>query len=258
MELRKLIRKLYGIYPLSLAEAWDFSGYQAGRIFPGREVRRVLLTLDYAKESLDMVRKERPELVLTHHPFFFGKKGEVKAREPWKEELEQELLRQESVLYSFHTNFDKAQGGMNDTLLSFLPDVKEVTLAQDGLMRIATLKEPLPLEAFALLLKKAFSLPYVRVGAYGRKVVSRFGFIAGGASKLFPEALSLGLDAYVSGDCTQPTRLLLREAGMSYVEISHEVEEKGFLAGMRKTLLSLDPGLSVLCLPFEEDFKVLS
>lgn len=74
MNEQTLIRRINSYFPPSSSEIWDFPGFQCGKRNPKREVKKVLLCLDFAEEVLEEANRFHPDLILTHHPFFLEKR----------------------------------------------------------------------------------------------------------------------------------------------------------------------------------------
>lgn len=83
----------------------------------------------------------------------------------------------------------------------------------------------------------------------GTKIsIKKVAFVAGGDSSAYFDALSLGADCYISGDCAHHTRLEMRRYGLNYIELPHEVEEIGFLKGMSDIIKRLHHRLNWIVL----------
>lgn len=255
MELRKLIRALSGCFPFSSSEVWDFPGYQAGKKKPDMEIRKVMLCLDFEESGFTEALRFQPDLILTHHPFLFGKKREVLENDPLKADL---MIRIEEELncpiYSYHTCFDKGLGGMNDTILDEL-GLKTEKIGKDGLLRFALLPKTLSIEDLAKSIKEKLNLPYAFYHKGAIEEIRRIALIAGGGSSSFRDAIEEGADCFISGDCPHHTRLDMVRYEINYIDVSHEIEEEGFLLGMGRCLKRIDEGLEILPYRFEEDFR---
>lgn len=254
MKLRQVLINLGRKVPQSLSEPWDFPGYQCGKKDMNAPIHKILLCLDYSEEVHETALKIQPDLILTHHPFFFGKKKEVLESDPLKEILTRRIEEElQAPIYSFHTDFDKTEGGMNDTLMEYL-DIKDVKVAEDGLLRIGNLPEEMEIKELCLYLCQKFgfaSLPYI---GDEEKLLRKIGLIAGGAASDYPLAFKEGVDCFISGDCSHHTRLELRRYGYSFINLPHECEEIGFLIGMSKLLTSIYP-FDITMFEYEEPFR---
>lgn len=256
MKLRPLLTRLGRKVPVSLSEPWDFPGYQCGNKRMNQEIRSVLLCLDYTEEVHAYAKNEQPDLILTHHPFFFGKKKDVLSVDPLKRELVKRIEEDLTApIYSYHTDFDKTQGGMNDTLMTYLK-MNDIAVAPDGLLRTGTLPQPITLPELCHYLCSCFSLSYLPYCGDEKEKFTKIGLIAGGAADEYHLAFASGVDCYLSGDCSHHTRVELKRYGYRFIELPQECEEVGFLIGMKKMLLSID-SLRVLTFSFEKPFEVV-
>ena len=255
MELGKLIRRISKRYPFSASEKWDFPGYQIGKRDFGKDIRKVMLCLDFEESGYKKAVEYKPDLILTHHPFLFGRKSDVLSKDPLKADLsilvENEL---DCPIYSYHTCFDKGKGGINDQVLRKM-GLDVLYVSRDGLMRFASLEKDYSVKELAVLIQERLDLPYVFYEEGAIKKIRKIAIVAGGGSSLFHEALEEGADCYISGDCPHHTRLDIRRYQMNYIDISHEVEEDAFVTGMSECLESIDSGLDVFPYRFEKDFQ---
>ncbi|MFA6624519.1 MAG: Nif3-like dinuclear metal center hexameric protein [Bacilli bacterium] len=255
MEAKKFLIRLGLKFPKAISEPWDFPGYQVGKKDNKKEIRKVFLCLDLTEKCLPEIKKFNPDIIITHHPFIFGSRKDVFENDPLKKEFADILDNLPYPVYSYHTDFDKGENGMNDTLLSLLP-LEKTKVLEDGLMRIAYLKEETDIEGLAFFLKETWHLPYTFLSRGKKKKIRSFGLVAGGGADMFKECLSAQADCYVSGDCAHHTRVDIRRYGVNYIGISHEVEEYGFLLGMKNAVLSIDKNIKVHEYEFEKDFDI--
>lgn len=144
---------------------------------------------------------------------------------------------------------------MNDTLLSILK-MKRIKVADDGLMRLATLEKKMTIEELVDDVKAKLNLPFLLYLKGEKTEIEKIALVAGGDSSAYFDALSLGADCYLSGDCPHHTRLEMRRYGINYIELPHEVEELGFLKGMKEALEMISPSLDLSCFAFERYFDI--
>ncbi len=113
MKLRNIISYLEERAPISLQEAYDNSGLILGN--PDTEVSKVLVSLDVDIDAIDYAISQNCQLVLSHHPTIF------KAVKSFIEKTKEisiliKAIKNDLALYSCHTNFDSADGGLSDLL----------------------------------------------------------------------------------------------------------------------------------------------
>ena len=149
MNTKKLLLKLSKRFPKRYAKFYhDYVGLMTGKL--PEEVHNIILCLDFDYEVLPLVKENKPDLIITHHPFIYGTKAKVFKWDKLKEQLCNEIDAFGVPVYSMHTNFDSGKDGMNDALAEALgleniycPEEK------DFCMRIGELKEAMPIEEFA-------------------------------------------------------------------------------------------------------------
>ena len=117
MQLKTLIKMVEKKYPLELAYEWDNVGLIVGDI--DAEVENVLVTLEANESIIDEAIKNDIDLIITHHPFIFGKINRVSTND-FKGKLIHKAIKSDIAIYSMHTNFDIAFDGLNDYFMEIM------------------------------------------------------------------------------------------------------------------------------------------
>ena len=99
--------------PFDTQAEWDNAGLLAGA--PGKPVTKVLAALDVSVPVIEEAIKLGAELILTHHPILFHARKNLREDDP-EGALLCALIRSGRSLIAAHTNFDQAEGGVNDVL----------------------------------------------------------------------------------------------------------------------------------------------
>jgi dinuclear metal center YbgI/SA1388 family protein len=107
------VRIMERFAPLSLAAEWDNVGLLLGD--PSREVRRVMTCLTVTPESVAEAVRENANLIVSHHPILFRPVQKVTTANTEGRML-LDLAKAEIAVYSAHTAYDNAPGGINDGL----------------------------------------------------------------------------------------------------------------------------------------------
>ncbi|QEH69522.1 Nif3-like dinuclear metal center hexameric protein [Cellulosilyticum sp. ST5] len=124
--LKEIIITLEKLAPIELAESWDAVGLMLGS--GQQEISKVLCALDLNEEVVEEAIQIQADCIITHHPFFFkplksvdldSKTGKIIAK----------LIKANIAVYAMHTNYDIAEGGLNDYLCAGL-GLKEVEVLQ--------------------------------------------------------------------------------------------------------------------------------
>ncbi|GAB6094580.1 Nif3-like dinuclear metal center hexameric protein [Desulfatiferula olefinivorans] len=96
-----------------LAESWDNCGLQVGdRSF---EVRKIITALDPLESVIDHACAMGADLLITHHPLIFKPLKSIDISSPVGR-IVAKALTHRLAIYSAHTSYDSAQGGLNDVL----------------------------------------------------------------------------------------------------------------------------------------------
>ena len=127
--VREIVTSLEKLAPPELAEQWDNVGLQVGRF--DREVTGLLLALDVTKAVLEEARKVEANLIVTHHPLIFKPLNNLRFDRPGGEVWE-EIINGGFIIYTMHTNFDRAADGLNQYLAELLNLEKVVPLEKEG------------------------------------------------------------------------------------------------------------------------------
>jgi len=108
-----IIEIIDGIAPFRLAEEWDNVGLQAGD--PTATVTRIMISLDPCRKAVEESVASGCQLLVTHHPLIFKPIRSLNLLEQPGEILAK-ALRNNLNIVAVHTNYDAADGGINDLL----------------------------------------------------------------------------------------------------------------------------------------------
>ena len=232
----------------------DHVGLMTGKL--PEEVHKALLCLDCDWQLLPYIKEEKPDLIISHHPFIFGTKAKVFKWDESKRLLCEEIDKLGIPVYSLHTNFDTGEGGMNDALANALGLINIYTPEKDIMMRIGELKSPMEAEEFAKLAKTVFNVDYSLLINQGAKIIKKVGIVGGGGSRNWRIAQAEGADIYISGDAPHYVRRDVVNSGYNYLDMPHEIENI-FMPTMKKFLLGIDSNLNVVVVTHETLPKVI-
>ncbi|MBC9118842.1 Nif3-like dinuclear metal center hexameric protein [Fructobacillus fructosus] len=199
-----LIQKIESFAPKELAEEGDPTGLQIGD--PKQAIHRVMTTLDVRPETVQEAIEQQVDFIWAHHePMFFPAKN-LDLSNP-QNKMYAELIKQNIVVYSSHTNLDAAAGGLNDWLCTAFEIEDATPLVVDernknaGLGRIGTLKKPLSMADYARQVKSKCGVAAVRLIANNpNRMIQRVAVLGGDGGKFWPQAQAAGADLYVTAD----------------------------------------------------------
>ena len=255
MNTKLLLRQLANRFPKRYAKMYhDYVGLMTGKL--PEEVHKIVLCLDFDQEVLPLIKENKPDLIITHHPFIYGTKYRVFKWDKLKEELCNEIDALGVPVYSMHTNFDTGKDGMNDALAEALELHNIYAPEKDIMMRIGELKEAMSVEEFAKFAKAKLNVDYGLLIAEGNQMIKKVGVVGGAGSRSWNIARDEGCDIFISGDVPHHVRRSIVIEHFNYLDLPHEIE-KIFMPQMKKILLSLDPNLEILMVDHEELPKVV-
>ena len=177
--------------PLELAESWDNPGLL---VDCGREVSRVLVTLDITPEVVEEAVAGGCELIVSHHPVIFSPLKKLTPRD-----VSFQLVQKGISAICMHTNLDAAEGGVNDVLAEKLGLLDTQPLTEEKIGRVGTLKCELPLVDFTRFVVELLRCNGLRFTDCG-KAVHRVAVGGGACGDYIAQAIALGCDTFVTSD----------------------------------------------------------
>jgi len=239
----KLLSHLSKRFPKRLAKQYqDKVGLMVGRL--PKDISRIYLALDLEEMNLAEVATYRPDIIITHHPFVYGTRRDIKAKDLKKNALIEAIESLKIPVYSFHTNFDEGPGGMNDALAEALGLVAIKPLVGDPMARGGQLVTPMSINDFAAYAKDRFNAPYGLLINRGKPLIGSVAIVGGGGSRSHGIAQAEGYDIYISGDAPHHVRRRIVNENYNYLDLPHEIESI-FLPRMEKLLLEIDGTLQI-------------
>ncbi len=263
-----ITEKLEQLAPKAAACDWDNPGLLVGR--SDREVSRIYVALDASCAVVDAAIDAGCDLIVTHHPIIFRGVKSINDQSALGLKL-LDLIQNDVSVFSMHTNFDSCPGGMADIVCAalglrktglmeptgFLPKDTQNGAAEGLQLRVveterdvnpdaygigftAELPELLSAAELAARVKACFGLPFVQYYDAGMPI-RRIACCPGSGRGELKEVLSLGVDAFLSGDMGHHEGLDLCEEGISLLDAGHYGLEHIFvhyIAGFLRTQFS--------------------
>jgi putative NIF3 family GTP cyclohydrolase 1 type 2 len=205
MEIDRFIELMETIAPPELADAYDQG--RIGIVIEGTGgVNRVCCALDATPSVIGRAVRTGADTLVVHHTPLWDPATTVRG---FRASLLRPILAAGMHVYVMHSNFDHAEGGVNDVLGSLL-DLSGIERMSLGIVGECTLTLP----AIASRLGGGLRV-YGAIDAPCRlAVVGGSGF----DPDLLDEAVSLGADAYLSAELKHSTRLA---APLPLIESTH-------------------------------------
>jgi dinuclear metal center YbgI/SA1388 family protein len=213
----------------SALEPWRFQDYcPNGLQVEGRaHVRRVVTGVTASAALIAAAVDRGADALLVHHGYFW--KGEDPRITGIKRARLNTLLAHDISLIAYHLPLDAHPELGNNAQLA-----RELGLVIDGALdpanpkapgNTATLPAPVAVADFAAHIEKMLGrTPQVIPGGPGQ--IRRIGWCTGAAQGYIEQAIAHGLDAFLSGEISEPTVHAAREAGIHYFACGHHATER--------------------------------
>lgn len=233
MTIQEIFNYLNTRAPMDTAEGWDNPGMLVGD--PRREVTRVLVALDATAGAVDTAEAVCADLIVTHHPVIFAPLKRLTA-----DSIPYRLAAAGIDLIAAHTNLDKAEGGVNDTLAARL-GLTDVTVAADEYTRIGTLTEPMSARDFAAHVAGVLDTAVRYSGDKEVRTVA----VCGGSGGDFMLRCIGAADAYVTGE-VRHHEWLAAAGHVNVIEAGHYATEVPVVDTLCTWLTETFPDLTVI------------
>ncbi len=190
------------------------------------QVSRIVSGVTASQALLDAAVEARADLVLVHHGYFW--KNEDPRVVGMKQRRLKTLLTHDISLLAYHLPLDvHPEVGNNVQLARLLGLTVESALEPDNprsVGLVGSLAMPLlPLE-FAQRVQTALGREPVIVN--GGRPIRRIAWCTGGAQGYIEQAVAGGVDAYLTGEISEPTAHIAQENGLSFFAAGHHATER--------------------------------
>lgn len=228
MELAKVVQILENIAPPELADEFDEG--RIGLILGfEKNIKKIAVALDANSYTLQKAAEMTADLLITHHTLIFRPVNKISKGLAISLKF---ALENEISLYSMHTNYDRAEGGINDVLAAKI-GLKNLQSVEFG--RIGKI-EPCSSATLAANISKCLKTPVIYAGE--KENIRRVIVVGGSGFKTeFLEVASANqVDAFISSELKHD--ILRMYDDLCLIDATHYATE--------------NPGMEALCLRLHE------
>jgi dinuclear metal center YbgI/SA1388 family protein len=246
--------ELERIAPLRLAAEWDAVGLLVAPRRPA--IDRVLVCLTLTPAVAAAAVEATADLVVTHHPLPFRPVARITpASGPGRVLLD--LIGAGCGVWSSHTAWDSAVGGINDQLADLLelaavtpiePDAVEL---RAGFGRVG--RHDGSLGALARRAATVLGATAVQTSGDLDRPAGRVGIVCGSGGDLVPQVVAAGCDTLVTGEIKLHQALEAAAAGLAVIAVGHHASERFSLDTLAARLAAAVPGLECFTTPADTD-----
>ena len=214
-------RWLDAFAPFQSAEAFDNVGVLLGD--PAATAERVVFCVDATPDVAREAIRMQARLIVSHHPLMFGGVDRISCAEPEGEAIAL-LLGNGINLIAAHTNLDRAEGGVADSLARAISLQRLAPCGDNPFARVGDAERPMSSEAYAAFVSDALHATVRRYGAPDRPV-ARVAVGPGACGDGYRAALAAGADAFVVGEIHHHELLAACGRGLTVLEVGHYASE---------------------------------
>lgn len=228
-KVKDIIKIIEEFAPVNLKEDFDNVGLMIGD--REKEVKKVLIALDYTLEEIDEAIENDVDLIITHHPILFIRPNSITDDTTLGKKIIK-LIQNNISVYSAHTNLDSAHGGINDALVDMLgfksSGVIEINKNardnNDGLGRIVNLEQETDIYDLIGDIKKKLNIESLRL-IKGKDTAKKLAIINGDGYDYLKVSYNMGVDCIITGDTKYSKCLDYKELKVNIIDIGHFASE---------------------------------
>lgn len=247
--LEAICGSLSQIAPLRLAESWDNVGLLVGD--RQQSVSKIMTCLTITPNVVAEAVEQQADLIVVHHPLPFKALQKITS-DSISGSMLLELIGAKVAIYSAHTAFDSATGGINEMWATGLelqgiePLIPiDNTDESDGAGRIGRLPSSIALNE---LVRRAADLVGAqaarRVGPSDQQV-TKIAFACGSGGTFLSAARRRGCHALITGEATFHTCLEAESLGIGLGLLGHYWSERFAMERLAQNLSGEYPELTI-------------
>ena len=254
--LAQVTAELERIAPLRLAAEWDVVGLL---VAPRRDVvERVLTCLSLTPAVAAEAVKERADLVVTHHPLPFRPVGRI-TPDTGTGRVLLDLVHAGCGVWSSHTAWDSAAGGVNDQLAALLrlahvsPIEPDAELPLAGFGRAGTAAAGASVADMGRRIAAALDVTVVQIVGDPLQPAGRVGIVCGSGGGSIAAVRRGGCQTLVTGELKLHEALEAEAAGLAVLAVGHHASEHFAMRTLAERLATAIPGLTCQESRFDRD-----
>ena len=247
---------LESLAPLRLAADWDAVGLL---VTPRREsLERVMTCLTITPEVVAEAARERVDLVVSHHPLPFRPVSRLTtATGPGRALLD--LIHAGAGIWSSHTAWDSAAGGINDQLAHRLglagvsPLEPDTELPLVGFGRGGRADDAWTVGDLAARGAEALGVGHVQIAGDRSRPAGQVGIVCGSGGDCIDQVIRSGCDTLFTGELKLHQAIEAVAAGLAVVAVGHHASERFSMDTLAERLAEAVSGLSCWASRAERD-----
>lgn len=207
-------------------EVDDFKDYCPNglQVEANSEVEHIVCGVTASQALIEAAIDVGADTLIVHHGYFW--KGEAQPISGIKGRRISSLIRNNLNLLAFHLPLDAhAEVGNNAQLAKLMEWQVTGRAGEQNLLFEGKLLKPRNLAEFTRQIDSRLDTSALAIDGGGHGI-ERIAWCSGAAQGFIETAAELGVDAFVSGEVSEPTFHLARELGLHYIAAGHHATER--------------------------------
>lgn len=193
----------------------------------GETISKIVGGVTASKALIDSAIAKNADAILVHHGYFW--KGEDACIKGIKRARIAALLKHDISLIAYHLPLDIHPVVGNNIQLAKRLGLDYIgplePLARRSIGIVTELDKAMSASDFQVHLSSILGRDALHIGN-GDRLIKRVGLCTGAAQGMIEQAVALNLDAYISGEISEPTFHIAQETGISYYSAGHHATER--------------------------------
>lgn len=192
------------------------------------KIKKIVTGVTASQALIDVAIAESADAIFVHHGYFW--RGENECVTGIKKKRLQALLAHDINLIAYHLPLDNHPTFGNNAQLAKILDLKiESGLDPNDASipgQMGRLKTPMSARDFSALLVERLQREPMHLGPNPDAMIETIGWCTGGAQGYIQYAIDAGLDAYLTGEVSEPSYHLAVETGTHFFSAGHHATER--------------------------------
>jgi dinuclear metal center YbgI/SA1388 family protein len=188
------------------------------------DIRRLVTGVTASQRLIDEAIDRQADAILVHHGYFW--KGEAAALTGIKRNRLAALLAHNINLYAYHLPLDAHPDVGNNAQLARLMGWNVTGQIDNSLVMLGEVEGEQTGASLRQQLTEALEFDVLHIGE-SEDPIESIAWCTGAAQGFLQQAIDAGVDAFVSGEISEPTVHLARESGVHYFAAGHHATERG-------------------------------